>query len=216
MQEARLLASDGAWELWEPTTFAANQALASLYSDHKAIWDTAANQGEIWFNRYSEEGPLYVLVNKTTGEKYQIQIETDSFFDEYDHNMGGIAGLENFCMDKPNIAAVFGFAADVDATTDISASYSIPATNECVPYWQFAKADLSGSLKELIARIKDNLINLGFVSSVGTSGFESVNSDTIGVDVDVQLDKAAAELSDDEIFAINECGAELGGKNFEI
>jgi len=98
----------------------------------------------------------------------------------------------------------------------VKSSYSIPATNECVPYWQFIKSDLPGSLKELVMTIKENLASLGFVSNVGGSGFESVDSDTIGIDIDVKLDKSAAELSDDEVSAINECGAELGGINFEI
>lgn len=98
----------------------------------------------------------------------------------------------------------------------IKSSYSIPATNECVPYWQFDKANIAESLRELVKKIKDNLSQLDFVAKVGTSGFESVSADTIGIDVDIEIDKDADELSAAEIQAIEDCGAELGGKNFDI
>ena len=98
----------------------------------------------------------------------------------------------------------------------VQSSYSIPAPNECVPYWQFDKSSISESIRGLVSAIKDNLSSLGFVSSVGTSGFEAVNSDTIGIDIDIQVDKDVNELSDSEIQAIEDCGAEFGGKNFEI
>lgn len=98
----------------------------------------------------------------------------------------------------------------------VKSSYSIPVSNECVPYWQFDKNTVGTSLKELIRNIKDNLSALSFVSNVGTSGFESVNSDTFGIDIDVEIDKDTNDLSDDEIRAIADCGAEFGGKNFEI
>ena len=39
---------------------------------------------------------------------------------------------------------------------------------------------------------------------------------TIGIDVDIEVDKSAAELSDSEIQAIEDCGAEFGGKNFSV
>lgn len=98
----------------------------------------------------------------------------------------------------------------------VKASYSIPADNECIPYWQFDKSAISGSLRELVSLIKDSLASLGFVSKVGTSGFESVNADTIGIDIDIQVDKDVNALSDSELQAIEDCGAELGGKNFNI
>ena len=98
----------------------------------------------------------------------------------------------------------------------VKSSYSIPASNECVPYWQFDKNTVGNSLRELIRDIKDNLSQLSFVSRVGTSGFESVNPDTFGIDVDIEIDKDTNNLSDAEIAAIEDCGTGLGGKNFEL
>ena len=98
----------------------------------------------------------------------------------------------------------------------VRASYTIPVANECVPCWQFSKADFTGSFRELVKNIKNSLSNLGFVTSVGTSGFAPVNSDTFEVDIDIQLNKDAEDLSDEEIDAIEDCGLAFGGKNFDL
>ncbi len=98
----------------------------------------------------------------------------------------------------------------------IKNSYSVPVANECVPSWQFSKADFSGSFKELVRNIKSNLANLDFVTSVGTSGFEPINTDIFALDIDIQMNKDLDELSDTEIDAIEDCGLEFGGKNFEV
>jgi hypothetical protein len=98
----------------------------------------------------------------------------------------------------------------------VKSSYTIPVANECVPCWQFSKTEFTGSFKELVRNIKNSLSNLGFVTSVGTSGFEPINSDTFAIDIDIQMNKDVEELSDDELNAIEDCGLEFGGKNFEI
>lgn len=98
----------------------------------------------------------------------------------------------------------------------IKNSYSLPVDNECVPCWEFDKADFSGSIKELIKGIKSNLSRLDFVSSVGTSGFSPVNSDTFALDIDIQMNKSADDLTDSDIDAIEDCGLEFGSIHFEV
>ena len=106
---SELLATDGDWELWTPKNYYGSVYLGRLYSDKQALWDTCASYTDEWFNQYSKRGPLYVIVNKATGEKYQAQLESKMFFDANDRNAGGIEGLEDFCQDKPNIDAyLFG------------------------------------------------------------------------------------------------------------
>ena len=213
---SELLATDGEWELWTPKTWYGSVYLGKLYSDERARWDTCALAEPRWFENYNARGPLYVFVNKNTGEKYQSHPATNSwFYDMYDHPKGKQAFID-FIDEHPAFAEFFDVDDDVESCTDIKASYSIPASNECVPYWQFDKAAIVEPLRELVKKIKDNLSQLGFVTSVGTSGFESVNADVIGVDVDIEIDKDANELSADEINLIEGCGAEFGGKNFDI
>jgi len=51
-------------------------------------WCTAAEESDNYFERYSKDGPLYVIVNKDTNadgsKKYQLHFETDSLMDEND------------------------------------------------------------------------------------------------------------------------------------
>lgn len=103
-----LMVSDGDWEVWTPKTWEGSCYLGGLYSDTQAFWDTCAISGNPrWFDMYNERGPLYVIVNRNTGEKYQAHFETDSFYDEKDHNIGGIDGLHDFCIDKPGLYEFF-------------------------------------------------------------------------------------------------------------
>ena len=221
---AKLLATDGEWELWTPETFEASVYLArkGVSRDDWARWDTAyEGGGDYYFNWFTKKGPLYIFINKSNPkEKYQYHAETNSFYNQYDRQ----SDFDSFICEHPAFADYFGIECDEDveacgdiqACDDINASYSIPASNECVPYWQFDKAAIVEPLRELVKKIKDNLSQLGFVTSVGTSGFESVNADVIGVDVDIEVNKDANELSADEINLIEGCGAEFGGKNFDI
>ena len=105
---AELLLTDGDWELWTPKNWYGSVYLGGLYSDTQALWDTCAKNGDPrWFDLYNNKGSLYIIVNKNTGDKYQAQFETDSFFDAKDHNKGGIEGLRDFCADKPGIYDFF-------------------------------------------------------------------------------------------------------------
>ena len=213
---AKLLATDGDWELYTPTTWEAAVYLTSELGD-RAVWDTGYMGDNIYFERYSAKGPIYIMINRNTGEKYQSQPATKSWFYDAKDREKGEQALIDFLDEHPAFAEYFEIEdTDVESCTDVKASYSIPTLNECVPYWQFDKANIVGSFRELVNNIKDNLSKLGFVSKVGTSGFETVSPDTIGVDVDIEINKNADELSADEINLIEGCGAEFGGKNFEL
>ena len=57
-----------------PKTFA-----ASCYWGKGTSWDTAHRiQGERYFDYYSNMSPLYIFVNKQTGEKYQYFMGFDT------------------------------------------------------------------------------------------------------------------------------------------
>ena len=214
---SELLATDGEWELWSPKTHYGAVYIAKLYGGEYPRWDICYHSAPQWFDHTAKYGPIYIFVNQNSGEKYVSQPSTKSwFYDVYDSPKGEQA-LIRFLDEHPAFAEYFDITDDdVESCTDINASYSIPASNECVPYWQFDKAAIVEPLRELVKKIKDNLSQLGFVTSVGTSGFESVNADVIGVDVDIEIDKDVNELSADEINLIEGCGAEFGGRNFDI
>jgi hypothetical protein len=65
--EIETVYQDGEWQVVIPKTFA-----ASCYWGRGTSWDTAhRTQGERYFDYYSNMSPLYIFVNKQTGEKYQ-------------------------------------------------------------------------------------------------------------------------------------------------
>jgi ankyrin repeat protein len=57
------------------------------------------------FNAYSKEGPIYIIIPKRpthTGEKYQIQFETNQFNDELNKNLG----IEEFANKYPEVSKI--------------------------------------------------------------------------------------------------------------
>lgn len=58
---------------------------AACYWGSDTEWCTATrNEEDNYFNRYNDEGPLIILINKENGEKYQFHFESDSFMDKKD------------------------------------------------------------------------------------------------------------------------------------
>lgn len=77
---------------------------AACYWGSDTEWCTATrDEDENYFNRYNEQGPLIILINKKSGEKYQFHFETDSFMNKKDtriqkpilKTIGATEGLTN-------------------------------------------------------------------------------------------------------------------------
>lgn len=80
--EIETVYQDGEWQVIIPKTFA-----ASCYWGKGTSWDTAHRiQGERYFDYYSNMSPLYIFVNKQTGEKYQYHNEV-GLIDSNDHEV---------------------------------------------------------------------------------------------------------------------------------
>ncbi len=124
---AKLLATDGEWELWQPTTWEASIYLAGL-GGQKATWVNAYSGDDRWFRYYADKGPFYVFINKSNpAEKYQSHPATKSwFFDAKDRNLGEQA-LIDFLDEHPAFADFFEVEDDVEACGDINASTNIDA-----------------------------------------------------------------------------------------
>ena len=81
---------------------------AACYWGSDTEWCTATrNEEDNYFNRYNDEGPLIILINKENGEKYQFHFESDSFMDKKDtkiqrpilKRIGVTEGLANAIID---------------------------------------------------------------------------------------------------------------------
>lgn len=80
---------DGMWYVIIPKTFA-----ASCYWGKGTAWDTAHRiNGERYFDYYSNMSPLYIFINKFTGDKYQYHEQVglmDSNDNEVDPSKIGV------------------------------------------------------------------------------------------------------------------------------
>ena len=67
---------------------------AAIYYGKGTKWCTAATGGYNYFERYNNEGRLYININKNTGDKYQFHFESSSFMDAEDKPIKGIIAEE--------------------------------------------------------------------------------------------------------------------------
>jgi len=69
---------------------------AACYYGQGTQWCTAATQSQNYFNNYSSQGPLYILLPKSPkypGEKYQLHFPSGQFMDEQDNSVDSIIDL---------------------------------------------------------------------------------------------------------------------------
>lgn len=69
---------------------------AACYYGQGTTWCTASTQSTNFFNSYSKDGPLYILLPKQPqyqGEKYQLHFPSGQFMDEQDRNVGDLVEL---------------------------------------------------------------------------------------------------------------------------
>ena len=127
---AKLLATDGEWELYTPENFESSAYLARLGGD-MARWSTAASNGQYYFDAYNKNGPLYIFVNKVTGEKYQSHPASASWFYDANDRELGKAALVDFCCEHPAFAKFFDIECEgVEACGDINASTEVDAATK--------------------------------------------------------------------------------------
>ena len=73
---------DEIWKVVIPKSYE-----ASCYWGNGTEWCTATRETSEWYEHYSEQGPLYININKRNGQKFQFHFETDSYMDQYDSEM---------------------------------------------------------------------------------------------------------------------------------
>ena len=69
---------DNDWIMGIPTTLESS----CMFGDDTSWCTTSKHSG--YYNRYSEEGTLFINLNKNTGQLYQFHFQTESFMDEFD------------------------------------------------------------------------------------------------------------------------------------
>lgn len=76
------LYEDNEWLVVSPKSYE-----ASVYWGHGTSWCTAYKDQRTYYDNYSRQGRLYINIDKRDGSKFQFHFESDSFMDEYDHEI---------------------------------------------------------------------------------------------------------------------------------
>ena len=75
--EAELIYDSDMWQVWIPKTYGASCRLGK-----GTTWCTASTESSHYFDHYSEQGKLYININKhNNNEKYQFHFESEQFMD---------------------------------------------------------------------------------------------------------------------------------------
>ena len=99
-KDAELYYEDSEWIIIIPKTY---EASCKLGQDTK--WCTASKEDDRYFLDYTEEGPLFILINKNdSNKKYQFHFESNSFMDKNDYPIN----ISEFLANYPNLNKLFG------------------------------------------------------------------------------------------------------------
>ena len=99
-KDAKLVYSDSDFDIYVPKTYEASCKLGRGSS-----WCTASTQNDFYFNYYTRNGNLYILISKHDPEnqKYQFHFQSDSFMDIDDRSIN----IVEFMKQYPNVKKFF-------------------------------------------------------------------------------------------------------------
>ena len=81
------------WIIGIPTTLESSVPFGEYTS-----WCTTSSHGR-YYNYYTQQGDLFILLNKENGELYQFHFETTSFMDEHDQSID----MDNFTQNNQKV-----------------------------------------------------------------------------------------------------------------
>ena len=131
-KDAYFIYEDEIWKVLIPKTHE-----ASCYWGQGTEWCTAVRDNDYYYNSYSEQGPLFININKQTGDKYQFHFESEQFMDEDDlsidepifENMNASTELINFYQSYFNDDKEKFFRLKYEISDDNYYSYKIYKVN---------------------------------------------------------------------------------------
>ena len=98
VDDAEYLGTFDDFEVYIPKTYEASCKLGQ-----GTTWCTASNSDNSYYNSYSEEGPLYIMINtKNPSEKYQLHVESEQFKNKDDHELSKTE-LANIYVNNPKL-----------------------------------------------------------------------------------------------------------------
>ena len=180
-KDATKVFENSMWEVWVPNTYEASCKLGQ-----GTEWCTATTSTRDYFDSYTDDGKLYININKSTGDKYQFHFESESFMDADDEEIE----IEDFFLYNPGLAK---FYADVDKKGTAKMSILVSEKRDAMKDGElvYTQADYDNGLKfkAISADISSVIVDC---SKVGRDAFESCNNITI-----VTLKEGVEEIEED-------------------
>jgi hypothetical protein len=96
-QKIERIFSSNEWLIIVPLTYE-----ASCKYGAGTRWCTASSKYSNFYEQYSKDGPLYILIHKETQEKWQFHFQSDSFMDSRDDQIS----LRAFVKDYPELVEI--------------------------------------------------------------------------------------------------------------
>lgn len=117
-------------------------------------WCTATTIARNYFEAYNKRGPLYIIIDRKTNEKFQFHFEDEQFMDYQDNEIN----LRDFVLRHPNIINIIGRDKFLKVWKQLGLGFLTPYELNSIPLEQLAEglsADLSYFFK-LPDYIKNN------------------------------------------------------------
>lgn len=89
-QAAKAVKEDGADKIFEDgdaVVYRLKTQEAACILGRGTKWCTASTKGDNYFDHYNKQGPMFVVITKPDGEKYQIHFESEQFMDSEDQRI---------------------------------------------------------------------------------------------------------------------------------
>lgn len=104
-KDYKVVYKDKDWTIYVPLSYAGSCTLGKGTS-----WCTAYSEDDGYYNKYTKQGPLYILINNNDkSEKYQFHFESEQFMDKDDHDID----LHSFIDKYPEVGKFFNLSNTV-------------------------------------------------------------------------------------------------------
>jgi hypothetical protein len=146
-----------------------NNILILIPKSHRAAclygkgtqWCTASKDNANYYNQYSQQGPLYIVIDKESGEKFQFHAESNQFMDEEDSELTELPQV--LADNKEALQVISHVVIDLLDDSDISLlseESMTKAAQSNIRYANKFKNDISGDTLQSILNQHAEKMNL--------------------------------------------------------
>lgn len=154
---------DSKWIVGIPTTLESSVPFGEYTS-----WCTTSAHGS-YYRGYTKQGPLYILLDKTTGELFQFHYESMSFMNEHDRRIK----MDDFTEEEPNLCKHL-----FDIKLESKKVELPPVKNRLI--------EAKKTVKELLDNVSDKRLWMTYIQD-----FKNINveGDNIFIDINIEAIK---------------------------